>query len=54
MCGVDLVIDKLLYPKEAVNWQTYKISLDLGDKLAERILVEYQDESKVIGSTSTS
>ena len=37
----------MFYPKEAVNRQTYATSLDLGDELAERLLVEFQDTSKV-------
>ena len=49
MCGIELVIDELFYPKEASNRQTYKVALDLGDELAESILIEYQDTSKVMG-----
>ena len=37
----------MLYPKEASNRQTYATSLDLGDELTERLLVEFQDTSKV-------
>ena len=37
----------MFYPKEAANRQTYATSLDLGDELAERLLVEFQDTSKV-------
>ena len=44
---MDLVIEELLYPKEAANWQTYATTLDIGDELAERLLVEFQDNSKV-------
>ena len=47
MCGMELVIEELFYPKEAENRQTYTTSLDLGDELAERLLVEFQDTSKV-------
>ena len=47
LCGMELVIEELFYPKEAVNRQTYATSLDLGDELAELILVEFQDTSKV-------
>ena len=47
MCGMELVIEDLFYPKEAANRQTYATSLDLGDELAERLLVEFQDTSKV-------
>ena len=47
MCGMDLVIEQLFYPKEAANRQTYATILDLGDELAERLLVEFQDTSKV-------
>ena len=47
VCGMELVIKELFYPKEAANRQTYATSLDLGDELAERILVEFQDTSKV-------
>ena len=48
ICGVEMVIDELFYPKLASNKNTYDICLDLGDELAERMLVEYQDESKVM------
>ena len=37
----------MFYLKEAANQQTYATCLDLGDELAERILVEFQDTSKV-------
>ena len=47
MCGMELVIEELLYPKEAANRQAYATSLYLGDELAERLLVEFQDTSKV-------
>ena len=47
MCGMELVIEELFYPKEAANRQTYTTSLDLGDELTERLLVEFQDTSKV-------
>ena len=47
VCGMELVIEELFYPKEAANWQTYATSLDLGDELTERLLVEFQDTSKV-------
>ena len=47
VCGMELVIEELLYPKEAANWQIDATSLDLGDELAERLLVEFQDTSKV-------
>ena len=33
MCGIEQVIEELLYPKEAAYQQTYKASLNLGDKL---------------------
>ena len=46
-CGMELVIEELFYPKEAANRYTYATSFDLGDELAERILVEFQDTSKV-------
>ena len=49
ICSIELVIDELFYPKEAANRQTYKVSLDLGDELAKRILIEYQDTSKIMG-----
>ena len=42
-----MVIEELFYLKEAANQQTYATNLDLGDKLAERLLVEFQDTSKV-------
>ena len=47
MCGMELVIEELFYPKEASNRQTYATILDFGDELAERLLVEFQDASKV-------
>ena len=47
VCGMELVIEELFYPKEAANRHTYATSLDLGDELAERLLVELQDTSKV-------
>ena len=47
VCGMELVIEELFYPKEATNQQTYATSLDLGDELAERLFVEFQDTSKV-------
>ena len=45
--GMELVIEELFYPKEAANRQTYATCFNLGDELAERILVEFQDTSKV-------
>ena len=47
MCGMELVIEELFYMKEAANRQTYATSLDLGDELAEWLLIEFQDTSKV-------
>ena len=47
MCGMELVIEELFYPKEAANQQTYATSLDLGYELAERLLVGFQDTYKV-------
>ena len=47
VCGMDLVIEELFYLKEASNRKTYATSLDLGDELAERLLLEFQDTSKV-------
>ena len=47
VCGMELVIEELFYPKEAANRQTYATSLDIGDELAEQLLVEFQDTSKV-------
>ena len=47
VCGMQLVIEEFFYPKEAANQQTYATSLDLGDELVERLLVEFQDTSKV-------
>ena len=47
VCGIELVIEELFYPKEAANRQTYATSLGLGDGLAERLLIEFQDTSKV-------
>ena len=47
VCGMELVIKELLYPKEAANRQTYATSLDLCDELTEWLLVEFQDTSKV-------
>ena len=43
VCGMELVIEELFYPNEAANRQTYATSLDLGDELSERLLVEFQD-----------
>ena len=37
----------MFYLKEASNRQTYATSLDLGDELTERLLIEFQDTSKV-------
>ena len=34
VCGMELVIEELFYPKEATTWQTYVTCLDLGDELA--------------------
>ena len=42
VCGMKLVIGKLFYPKEAANRQTYATSLDLGDELAERLLLSFK------------
>ena len=42
VCSIELVIEEFFYPKEDANRQTYATSLDLGDELAERILVEFQ------------
>ena len=47
MCGIEKVIEELLYDKEAANRQTHAACLDVGDKLAKRFLIEYQDVSKV-------
>ena len=47
VCGMELVIEELFYPKKASNRQTYANSLDLGDELVEWLLVEFQDTSKV-------
>ena len=47
VCGMELFIEELFYTKEAANRQTYETSLDLGDELAERLLDEFQDTSKV-------
>ena len=47
MCGVEQVIEESFYPKEAANRQSYEICLNLGDELSERILIGYQDTSKV-------
>ena len=49
MCGIEIVIEELFYPKEAANQQAYKISLNLGNELAEQTLIEYQDTAKVMG-----
>ena len=46
MCGKELVIEELFYPKESTNQQIYVTSLDLGDELAEPLLVEFQDTFK--------
>ena len=53
ICGVELVIDELFYPKEAANRQTYEICLDLGNEVAERLLVEFQDETKNLSASSS-
>ena len=42
-----MVIEELFYLNEAANRQTYANSLDLGDEHAKRLLVEFQDNSKV-------
>ena len=47
MCGMELVIAELFYPKEAANRQTYATSLDLVDELADWLFFEFQDTSKV-------
>ena len=47
MCGIEQVIEEQLYSKEESNQQTHAACLDIGDKLAERVLIEYQDVSKV-------
>ena len=47
MWGMEFVIEELFYTKEAANRKKYATSLDLGDELAERLLVEFQDTSKV-------
>ena len=47
VCGMELVIEDLFYPKEAANRQMYATSLDIGDELIEKLLVEFQDTSKV-------
>ena len=47
MWGIDQVIEELFYAKEAANQQTYTACLDIGDEIAERVLIEYQDVSKV-------
>ena len=47
MCGIEQVIEELFYAKEEANQQTHAACLDIGDKLAERVLIEYQDVSKV-------
>ena len=47
VCGMELVIEEIFYPKEAANQQKYATSLDLVDELAEQLLVEFQDTSKV-------
>ena len=45
MCGIKQVIEQLLYAKAAANRQTYAACLDIGDELAKRFLIEYQDVS---------
>ena len=47
VCGMELVKEELFYLKEAANRQIYATSLDLGDELTERLLVEFQDTFKV-------
>ena len=51
MCGIDKFIEELFYAKQAENQQTHADFLDIGDKLSKRVLIEYQDVSKL---TSTS
>ena len=43
VCGMELVIEELFYPKEAANRQMYATSLNISDELAERLLVEFKD-----------
>ena len=45
LCGVELIIDELFHPKEAANRQTHDTCLDLGDELAETLLIEFPDDS---------
>ena len=40
VCGMELVIEELFYPKEATNRQTYATSLYFGDELSERLTLE--------------
>ena len=47
MCGIEQVIEELLYAKEAANRQTHESCLNIGNELAKQVLVEYQDVSKV-------
>ena len=47
MCGMELVIEEFFYPKDSAKRQTYATSLDFSDELVERLLVEFQDTSKV-------
>ena len=47
VCAMDLVIEELFYSKKAANGQTYVTGLYIGDELAEQLLVEFQDTSKV-------
>ena len=47
MCGIEQVIEELFYAKEEANQQTHAACLDIGDKLSKRVLIEYQDVSKI-------
>ena len=47
MCGIKKVIKEICNAKEAENQQTHTACLDIVDKLAKRVLIEYQDVSKV-------
>ena len=47
MCGINQVIEELFCAKEAANQQTHPACLGIGDEIAERFLIEYQNFSKV-------
>ena len=47
MCGIQQVIEELFYDKDSENQQTHIDCLDIGDKLAKQVLIEYKNVYKV-------